>query len=190
MEFKNRNLNTTITIVSVAIPAIVTLLFFLPKPDMHPGFDVRILPLFHAILNSATAVLLLASLYLVKNGYVQAHKNINLVAVALSAVFLVSYVTYHALAPETRFGDLDHNDVLDAGERVILGNVRYLYYFLLLTHIVLAGVIVPLVLFTLLRGFQNDIPRHRKIARITWPLWFYVAVTGVIVYIMISPYYK
>ncbi|WP_143309696.1 DUF420 domain-containing protein [Chitinophaga vietnamensis] len=189
MELKNKNLNLPITIVSIAIPVVVALLFFLPKPEMHPGFDIRILPLFHAILNSATAVLLLASLYFIKNGHVKAHKIANLVAVTLSVLFLVSYVTYHAMAPETRFGDVDHNGVVDAAEKASLGGIRYLYLFLLLTHIVLAGVIVPLVLFTLLRGFQNDIPRHRKIARITWPIWFYVAVTGVIVYIMISPYY-
>lgn len=189
MELKNKNLNTPITIVSIAIPALVALLFVLPKPDLHPGFDIRILPLFHAILNTATAVLLLASLYFIKNKYVKAHKTANLIAVVLSAIFLLSYVTYHALAPETRFGDIDHNGVLDAAEKAALGGIRYFYYFLLLTHILLAGIIVPLVLFTLLRGFQNDIPRHRKIARITWPLWFYVAVTGVIVYIMISPYY-
>ncbi|PSL49560.1 putative membrane protein [Chitinophaga niastensis] len=189
MEIKNKNLNTPIAIVSIAIPSLVALLFFLPKPEMHPGFDIRILPLFHAILNSATAVLLLASLYFIKNGQVKAHKTINLIAVGLSAIFLLSYVTYHAMAPETRFGDLNHDGVLDATEKAALGGVRYIYYFLLLTHIVLAGIVVPLVLFTLLRGFQNDIPRHRKIARITWPIWFYVAITGVIVYIMISPYY-
>ena len=189
MELKNKNLNTPITIVSIAIPALVALLFFLPKPEMHPGFDIRILPLFHAILNSATAVLLVASLYFIKNGHVKAHKTANLVAVGLSVIFLLSYVTYHSLAPETRFGDVDHNGIVDTAEKAVLGGIRYVYYFLLLTHIVLAGIIVPLVLFTLLRGFQNDIPRHRKIARYTWPIWFYVAVTGVIVYIMISPYY-
>lgn len=190
MELKNKNLNTPITIVSIVIPVLVALLFVLPKPDFHPGFDVKILPLFHAILNTSTAVLLLASLYFIKNGYAKAHKTTNLVAIGMSTIFLLSYVTYHALAPETKYGDLDHNGILDAAEKAALGGIRYFYYFLLLTHIVLAGVIVPLVLFTTLRGFQNDIPRHRKLARITWPIWFYVAVTGVIVYIMISPYYN
>jgi putative membrane protein len=101
----------------------------------------------------------------------------------------MSYVTYHFLTESTRFGDADHNGIVDAAEKAALGSARYVYYFLLLTHIVLAAVIVPLVLFTLLRGFQNDRVRHRKIARFTWPIWFYVAVTGVIVYIMIQPYY-
>ncbi|SHL86070.1 putative membrane protein [Chitinophaga jiangningensis] len=189
MELKNRNLNVPIAIVSIVIPVLVAILFYMPKPELHPGFDIRILPLFHAILNSATAVLLVASLYFIKNKQVKAHKITNIIAVVLSIIFLLSYVTYHSLAPETKFADLNHNGIVEATEKAAVGGIRYVYYFLLLTHIVLAAIIVPFVLFTLLRAFQNDIPRHRKIARITWPIWFYVAVTGVVVYIMISPYY-
>lgn len=189
MELKNKNLNLPIAIVSIVIPVVVAVLFYLPRPEMHAGFDVRILPLFHAILNSATAVLLLASLYFIKNGHIKAHKVTNLIAVGLSVIFLVSYVTYHFFTESTRFGDINHDGIVDATEKAMLGASRYAYYFLLLTHIVLAVVIVPLVLFTLLRGFQSDFVRHRKIARYTWPIWFYVAITGVIVYIMISPYY-
>lgn len=189
MELKDKNLNLPIAIVSVVIPVVVAVLFYMPKPEMHAGFDIRMLPLFHAILNSATAVLLVASLYFIKNGAVKAHKVTNLIAVCLSILFLVSYVTYHTFASETRFGDINHDGLVDAAEKAMIGGTRYIYYFILLTHIVLAAIIVPLVLFTLLRGFQNDIPRHRKIARITWPIWLYVAITGVIVYIMISPYY-
>ena len=186
---KNKNLNLPIAIVSILIPLVVAVLFILPKPDIETNFDVRVMPFFHAVLNSATAVLLLASLYFIKNGYTKAHKWTNITAVVLSVCFLLSYVTYHFLTESTKFGDINHDQVVDASEIAVLGGIRYLYYFLLLTHIVLAAVIVPLVLFTLLRAFQNDNERHRKIARITWPLWFYVAITGVIVYIMISPYY-
>lgn len=189
MELKNRNLNLPIAIISVAIPVLVAVLFVLPKPDIQAGFDVKILPFFHAVLNSTTAVLLLASLYFIKNGQQRAHKWANLSAVILSAVFLLSYVTYHFLTDSTKFGDINHDGVTDAAEIAVVGSIRYAYYFLLLTHILLAIVIVPLVLFTLLRAFQHDNPRHRKIARITWPLWFYVAITGVVVYIMIQPYY-
>jgi putative membrane protein len=189
MSIKNKNLNLPITIVSILIPVVVAILFYLPRPEMQAGFDIRILPLFHAILNSATAILLLASLYFIKNGQTKAHKVTNLIAVSLSALFLVSYVTYHFFAESTRFGDVNHDGVLDAAEKAMVGGTRYVYYFILLTHIVLAAVIVPLVLFTLLRGLQADYVRHRKIARITWPIWFYVAITGVIVYVMISPYY-
>ncbi|WP_298736821.1 DUF420 domain-containing protein [uncultured Chitinophaga sp.] len=189
MSIKNKNLNLPIAIVSVLIPVVVAVLFYLPRPEMEAGFDIRILPLFHAILNSATAILLLASLYFIKNGQTKAHKITNLVAVSLSALFLISYVTYHFFSESTRFGDINHDGVLDAAEKTLAGGARYVYYFILLSHILLAVVIVPLVLFTLLRGLQADYVRHRKIARITWPIWFYVAITGVIVYVMISPYY-
>lgn len=189
MSIKNKNLNLPIAIVSVLIPVVVAILFYLPRPEVEAGFDIRILPLFHAILNSATAILLLASLYFIKNGHTSAHKVTNLIAVVLSALFLVSYVTYHFFSESTRFGDVNHDGVVDAAEKALVGGTRYLYYFILLTHILLAAVIVPLVLFTLLRGLQADYVRHRKIARITWPIWFYVAITGVIVYVMISPYY-
>lgn len=134
-------------------------------------------------------MLLLASLYFIKNGHATAHKWANLTAVILSVCFLLSYVTYHFLTESTKFGDINHDQVVDAMEIAAVGNIRYLYFFFLLTHIVLAVIIVPLVLFTLLRAFQADNARHRKIARITWPIWFYVAITGVVVYIMIQPYY-
>jgi len=189
MSIKNKNLNLPIAIISVVIPVLVAILFYLPRPEMEAGFDVRMLPLFHAVLNSTTAVLLMASLYFIRNGHVHAHKVANLMAVILSALFLVSYVTYHFFTESTRFGDVNHDGLVDAVEKAMVGSSRYVYYFVLLTHIVLAVVIVPLVLFTLLRGVQSDFARHRKIARITWPIWFYVAVTGVIVYVMISPYY-
>jgi putative membrane protein len=190
MSLKNKNLNIPIAIVSIVIPVLVAVLFVIPKPDIEAGFDVKMMPFFHAVLNSATAVLLVASLIFIKNGRRRAHKWANLSAVGLSALFLLSYVTYHFLTESTKFGDIDHNGVVDAAELGIIGSVRYIYYFLLLTHILLAVIIVPLVLFTLLRAFQDDNVRHRRIARIAWPIWFYVAVTGVIVYIMISPYYS
>lgn len=189
MELKNKNLNLPIAIISIAIPVLVAVLFILPKPDIEAGFDVKIMPFFHAILNSATAVLLLASLYFIKNGQQKAHKWANLSAVILSGLFLLSYVTYHFLTESTKFGDINHDGLVDAMEVAAIGSTRYVYYFLLLTHILLAIVIVPLVLFTLLRAFQQDNARHRKIARFTWPIWFYVAITGVVVYIMIQPYY-
>lgn len=189
MELKNRNLNVPIAIVSILIPIVVAVLFVLPKPDIQTGFNVSVMPFFHALLNSTTAVMLVASLIFIRRGQLKAHKTANLIAVGLSALFLVSYVTYHFLTESTKFGDADHNGIVTAAETAAVGSFRYVYYFVLLTHILFSIVIVPLVLFTLLRAFQNDNPRHRRIAKITWPIWFYVAVTGVIVYIMIQPYY-
>ncbi|MDR3714382.1 MAG: DUF420 domain-containing protein [Puia sp.] len=186
---KEKNLTTPIIIVSIAIPLAVAFLILVPQVKMDFGFNTRSLPLFHAILNASTAILLIASLYFIRNGQTRAHKTANLVAVALSTVFLVSYVIYHASNPSTRFGDLNHDGLLSEDEKAQAGSLRYVYYFILSSHIILSGVIIPLVLFTLQRAFQEKFDKHRKLARITWPVWLYVAVTGVIVYLMINPYY-
>ena len=186
---KTRNLTTSIIIVSIAIPLAVAFIILVPQAKIDFGFNTHSLPFFHAILNSSTAILLLASLYFIKNGQIKAHKTANLTAVVLSSIFLISYVIYHSSNPSTRFGDLNHDGVLSEEERLAAGSMRYVYYFILSSHIILSGVIIPLVLFTLQRAFQERFDRHRKLARITWPIWLYVAVTGVVVYFMISPYY-
>ena len=186
---KGKNLTTAIIVVSIAIPLAVAFLILVPQAKIDFGFNTHALPLLHAILNSSTAILLLASLYFIKNGQVTAHKRANLAAVVLSAIFLVSYVIYHASNPSTKFGDLDHDGILSESEKSAAGSMRYVYYFILSSHIILSGIIIPFVLFTLQRAFQERFDKHRKLARITWPMWFYVAVTGVIVYLMISKYY-
>ncbi|HEY4290793.1 MAG TPA: DUF420 domain-containing protein [Puia sp.] len=184
-----RSYTRAIIIVSVAIPLAVAFLILVPAAKIDFGFNTHVLPLFHAILNSSTAILLLASLYFIKNGRVRAHKTANLIAVVLSTVFLVSYVIYHASNPSTRFGDLNHDGLLSDEEKRLAGVARYVYYFILSTHIILSGIIVPFVLFTLQRAFQEKFDKHRRLAKITWPMWLYVAVTGVVVYVMVSPYY-
>jgi putative membrane protein len=183
------NFNKAIIIVSVAIPAAVAFLILVPHAKIDVGFNTRSLPLFHAILNSSTAILLLASLYFIRHGQVKAHRRANWTAVVLSTIFLVSYVIYHASNPSTRFGDLNHDGVLSEFEKQQAGFLRYVYYVILSSHILLSGIIIPFVLFTLQRAYQRRFPEHRRLARITWPLWLYVAVSGVVVYIMISPYY-
>jgi len=184
-----RNFNTAIIMVSIAIPAAVAFLILVPHAKIDFGFNTRSLPLFHAILNSSTAILLMASLYFIRHGQVRAHRRANWAAIVLSTIFLVSYVIYHATNPSTRFGDLNHDGVLSDTEKQQAGFLRYVYYFILSSHILLSGVIIPFVLFTLQRAYQQRFPQHRRLARITWPMWLYVAVTGVIVYVMISPYY-
>jgi putative membrane protein len=186
---KEKNLNLPIVIVSIAIPLAVAFLIMGPATRINPGFNTSNLPLFHAILNSTTAILLLASLYFIKNKNILAHKRANLTAVILSTVFLISYVVYHSSNPSVKYGDLNHDGILSADEKLQSGSLRYLYYFILSSHIILSGVIIPFVLFTLQRAFQGNFEKHKKLARITWPVWFYVAVTGVVVYIMISPFY-
>lgn len=143
--------------------------------NVQPGFDVHIFALINALINSIVAVLLVTALFAAKSGRHLLHKRIMLVAMVLSILFLVSYIAHHLLAGDTKFGGT--------------GAIRFFYYFILGTHIPLAGIILPFILFTAYRGLIGEYPRHRKIARITWPIWFYVAVTGPIIYILISPYY-
>ncbi|MGJ7032003.1 DUF420 domain-containing protein [Niabella hirudinis] len=145
------------------------------KLDVEPGFDVHIFALINAIINSIVAVLLVVALFAAKSGRHRLHKRLMLTAMVLSMLFLVSYIAHHLLAGDTKFGGT--------------GAIRFIYYFILGTHIPLAGIILPFILFTAYRGLIGEYPRHRKNARITWPIWFYVAVTGPIIYVLISPYY-
>jgi putative membrane protein len=186
---KNKNLTLPIIIVSIAIPLAVAFIILVPSVKINFGFNTSVLPVFYASLNAMTAILLLASLYFIKNGQVQAHKNTNLLAVLLSVLFLVSYVIYHSSNPSTLYGDLNKDGLLSDQEKVAAGPVRYVYYFILITHIFLSAIIIPFVLFTLQRAFQEKFDKHRRLAKITWPMWLYVAVTGVVVYVMISKYY-
>lgn len=186
---KEKSLTVPIIVVSIAIPLAVAFLILIPQAKIDFGFNTKALPLFHAILNSTTAILLLSSLYFIKNRWIKAHKTANLTAVVLSGIFLISYVIYHASNPSVRYGDINHDGILSDSEKLQAGSLRYVYYFILSSHILLSGIIIPFVLFTLQRAFQEKFDRHKKLARITWPLWFYVAVTGVVVYLMISPYY-
>lgn len=146
------------------------------KLEIETGFDVHIFAKINAVINSMVAVLLVAALIAVKKKNFLLHKKLMMTAMVLSVLFLVSYIGHHLLAGEAKFG----------GE----GSIRYLYYFILATHIFLAAIILPFVLFTAYRAMIAEWPAHRKLAKITWPIWFYVAVTGVIVYFMISPYYS
>ncbi|MDX2063305.1 MAG: DUF420 domain-containing protein [Bacteroidia bacterium] len=174
MQWTDKQAVPLIATVSVVIPVVVAVLLYTPTVAVS-GFDPYVLPFLNAIINSTVTLLLLAGLYFVKTGRLRAHKICMLASVGLSALFLVSYVVYHGMAQETKFG----------GE----GPVRQLYFFLLISHIVLAAAIVPLVLFTVYRSLAGQFERHKKLARITFPLWLYVTVTGVVVYLMISPYY-
>lgn len=184
-----KNLTIPIIIVSVAVPLAVAILILVPSSHVHYGFNTSSLPLFHAILNSTTAILLLSSLYFIRHGRILAHKTANLTAVALSAIFLISYVIYHSSNPAVLYGDLNHDGVLSTEEKAAAGPIRYVYYVILISHIVLSAVIIPFVLFTLTRAFQGRFDKHKKLARITWPLWLYVAVSGVVVYLMVNKYY-
>lgn len=159
------------------------------KLDVDPGFDKHFFAKANAAINTVVAVLLLAGLYCARTGRYTTHKYIMLTAMALSVLFLLSYVSHHLFTGEAKFGDVDQNNELSDAERTAAGSVRYVYYTLLGTHIVLAGIALPLILFTAYRALINENEAHRMLAKITWPMWFYVAVTGPLIYLMISPYY-
>jgi putative membrane protein len=145
------------------------------KLEADLGFDAHVFAKANAIINATVAVLLVAGIVTAKRRQYNTHKKIMLMAMALSLLFLVSYILHHLFAGETAFGGT--------------GAIRYVYYIILATHIILAAVILPFILFTAYRALINENERHRKLAKITWPVWFYVAVTGPVVYLLISPYY-
>lgn len=160
------------------------------KLDVKLPFDVHAFATANAIINSIVSILLIAGLFAVKKGRYRRHRNIMMFAIVMSVLFLISYICHHLFAGETKFGDIDTNGIVTAFEKQETGSIRYVYYFLLLTHIPLAAFILPLILFTAYRGLTGEYSRHRKLSRITWPLWFYVALSGVLVYLMIRPYYN
>ncbi len=153
-------------------------------------FNVHVFATINAIVNSMVAILLVAGLVTVKNKNYAIHKKIMLAAIALSVIFLLSYICHHLFAGETKYGDLDHDGVVSLNEKMMAGSTRYVYYILLLTHIPLAAIILPFILFTAYRALTGENDKHKKLVRITWPVWFFVAVSGVIVYWMISPFYS
>lgn len=165
-----------VMVVSIVVFIVVVLLNrkFFPRPDVPPSF-VFFLPALNAFINGSCFILLLLSLYFIKQKRIDIHKKINLTAFFLSAVFLVSYIMYHYFADETRFPE---------------GNpLRGLYLFILATHIVLAALVLPMVLLSFYYGLKMDVVKHKKITRFSYPIWLYVTLTGVIVYFMISPFY-
>lgn len=159
------------------------------KLHVDTGFDIHVFATLNAGINSCVALLLVFGLVSVKQKKYLLHKRLMMTAMILSILFLVSYILHHLLAGETRFGDSNHDGLLSEAEKALVGQSRIIYYILLGTHIPLAGIILPFILFTAYRSLIGEYERHKKLARITWPVWFYVAVTGVIIYWMINPYY-
>jgi putative membrane protein len=152
-------------------------------------FDKHIFALANAIINGTVSLALIAGLILIKQGMQQQHKKVMLFAMVLSVLFLVSYICHHLFAGEAIYGDSDMVKGLSDAERAAVGNMRTLYLIILGTHIPLAGLALPFILFAAYRALTGDYEKHKKLARIIWPLWLYVAITGVVIYFMISPYY-
>jgi putative membrane protein len=160
------------------------------KLEMDLPFNVHVFATINAVINSLVAILLIAGLVTIKSKNFLLHKKIMLTAITLSILFLVSYICHHLLAGETKFGDVDHNGMLSIDEKMLAGTSRIFYYILLGIHIPLAAIILPFILFTAYRALTGEYDKHKKLVRITWPVWFFVAVSGVVVYWMISPYYN
>ena len=159
------------------------------KLEIDPGFDVHFFALINAMINSWVAILMLLALWMVRQKRYQLHKTLMLTAMWLSILFLVSYICHHLLAGDTRFGDINHDGLVDETEKNEAGRMRIFYYVILGTHVPLAGIVLPFILYTAYRALIGEYPEHKKLARITWPVWFYVALSGVVVYLLISPYY-
>jgi len=159
------------------------------KLNLDLPFDVHIFAAINAGINSAVSLLLLAGMFTAMMKKFEAHKKIMLTAIVLSVFFLLSYIAHHLLAGDTRYGDINADGILSEAEKEAAGTTRMIYYIILFTHIPLAGIILPFILFTAYRALIGEYDRHVKLTRITWPVWFYVAITGVIIYVMIRPYY-
>ena len=173
---QEKNYKKLITILSIIIPVAVAALFGINLQQL--GFDVTplsFLPPIYASVNGLTAILLISAVVAIKKGNGKLHEKLNTFAIFCSVLFLVMYVAYHMTSNSTSFG----------GD----GIIKYVYYFILITHIILSIVVIPFALTTFMRAKLTDFPAHKKIAKITFPLWLYVAITGVVVYLMISPYY-
>lgn len=183
-----KKLNILAVIVSIAVLGLVGIMRR-PEFKIQTDIDFSFLPPFHSTLNALAAVALIAALYFIKNKNMKAHRNAIYAALVLSGLFLLSYVVYHFTNDAVKFGDANFDGVVDEAEKVAVGSMRTIYLILLITHVTLAGVILPFILLTFNRAFTNQFARHKKIARYVYPLWLYVAVTGPICYLMLRPFY-
>ena len=179
------NMRKWIIAVSIVIPIAVAALFGIKIE----GIDFSFLPPIYATINGLTAILLILALIFIKNGKVQQHQKTIQVALALSVLFLLCYVAYHMTSDSTIYGDSDANGKLDEIELKEVQSSRLAYVLLLLSHISLSVAVIPVVLFTYLHAWEGNYQKHKKWAKFAFPIWLYVAVTGVVVYLMISPYY-
>ena len=178
-----------IGVFSVVVLAVVT---FLSKftLEVELPFDKHIFALINAVLNTCVSILLVAGLVAIKQKNYSLHKSLMMTAMIFSLLFLVTYIAHHLLAGEAKFGDANFDGVVDDAEKAVLGNTRPFYLILLGTHIVLAATSLPFILFTAYRALTSDFAAHKNLAKKVWPIWFYVAVTGPIVYLMIKQYYN
>jgi putative membrane protein len=190
-RYSEKGVKRTIYITTIAVCALVVILNlkFIPHPDTFPSFIYK-LPMLNAFLNGSCTVLLIFSLMAIKRRNIALHKKLNLTAFAFSTLFLISYVTAHYFIPDTKYGDTDHDGIMSIAERALVSGIKPVYVFILLTHIFLAVVVLPMILLSFYYGLTDQRVKHKKLTRFSYPIWLYVTVTGVVVYLMISPYYN
>ncbi len=185
MNNKEKKYKKIILLLSIAIPLTVAALFGIKIN----GVDLSFLPPIYATINGITAITLSIAIIAIKAKNRKVHERFIKISLVLSALFLISYVAYHITSATTLFGDINHDGLVSAKEKEDAGFLRYLYFALLVSHILLSIAVIPFVLYSYLRAITGNFIKHKKIARIAFPLWLYVAVSGVLVYLFIAPYY-
>ena len=190
-QLSEKKVKIIIYSTTVAVCALVIVLNqkWIPHPDSFPHF-IYSLPKLNAFLNGSCSILLLFSLWAIKNKNIERHKKLNISAFILSVLFILSYVTAHYFIPDTKFGDLNHDEIMSPEESNIVSGIKPLYVIILLSHIFLAVAVLPMVLLSFYYGLTDQLEKHKKLTRFSYPIWLYVTVTGVIVYLMIAPYYN
>ncbi len=184
----NKKYLAVIYAISILIPIVVALLILFPT-NLGMGEWVKLLPSIHAIINSLTIITLIIALIAIKKGNIVAHRSFMFISLFLGVLFLISYILYHSNIDSVKFGDFNHDGKLSENELVNIGNSRVVYLIILASHILFSILVVPFVLFSFYFALTNQIERHKKIVKFTFPVWLYVSITGVIVYFMIKPYY-
>ena len=192
LQNKNeKSIKVVIWITTIIIVGAVTVLNkkVLPEPETIPSFIFK-LPALNAFINGCCTILLIFSLLAIKKKNIPLHRKLNLTAFLFSAIFLISYVTAHYFIPDTKYGDVNHNGILDVSESDLVSGIKPLYLTILLSHIFLAIIVFPMVLLSFYYGLTDQRGKHKKLTRFSYPIWLYVTITGVVVYLMISPYYN
>jgi len=194
-EILNKQSDKAVFNIVLIVSAVVCLLVLvlnqklIPVPDSFPRIIYKF-PMINAFLNGSCSLLLIASLWAIKNKNIKLHKTLNLTAFLFSSLFLILYVTAHYFIPDTKFGDVNHDGILDAIELEKVSGSRTPYLIILLSHIFLAVLVLPMTLLSFYYGLKDDRVKHKKLTRFSYPIWLYVTITGVVVYLMISPYYN
>lgn len=192
ISIQNEKAIKTATYITTALICAVVVILqqkYLPHPEVFPSFIYK-LPMVNAMLNASCSILLIASLIAIKKKNIALHKKLNLTAFVLSSVFLICYVTAHYFIPDTKYGDVDHDGIMSAAESAAVSGIKPVYVIILLSHIFLAAIVLPFVLLSFYYGLTDQREKHKKLTRISYPIWLYVTITGWVVYLMVSPYYS